>query len=74
VTAFKSAQATAVAAAKPKIDAARAAAKTAIDKANTDYTTAINAAFVGSTVPPGLVQPPGGKGWMHDGGRSRGHR
>lgn len=70
ITAYRSAYTAALATARTATDAARTALRTALNNARATYTTAITAAFVGTTVPTSLLNPPGPRmGWFaeHDG-------
>lgn len=67
LSAYRTAYTAALATARTQTDAARTTLRTALDKAKATYVAAVTAAFPGTTVPKGLLNPPGrGMGWFND--------
>lgn len=67
VASYRSAYTSALATARTATDSARAALRTALDAAKAKYVAAITASFPGTSVPRGLLNPPGPKmGWFQD--------
>lgn len=73
IATYRSAYTSALAAARTVTDAARSTLRTSLTNARTAYVAAITAAFVGTTVPESLLNPPGPRmGWFQDHGGWKG--
>lgn len=73
IAAYRSAYTSALNTARTATDAAKLALRAALNNARSTYVAAITAAFVGTTVPPSLLNPPGPRmGWFQDHGGWKG--